>query len=214
MTEHPPPSPSPFKDVPPPVALGRSALRNPYKKENIGEDFYDSDPMAPQIVAPLMASRSLQGLKNGVILYDQFAVKTKSPLFDRLKPSDIEPPNFQNLATNFINWIAQGNARKKDGTPYSLDSGTLPQYFSNWYNAICKDQRFRAALNKDPVRKWHDGMTELLTRRLRDDANKLGIIKTTRSTTLRRSSFIELIQYILNESQSDGKKQRNAWEVW
>ena len=216
MTDPHFPSLSPLKDdASPSVMLGGSGVRNPYKKTNdSNEYFYDNDPMAPQIVAPLKSGRTLQGYSNGIILYDQFAQQTNRPLFETLDASDIEPPNFKNLAMSFVAWIVAGNARMKSGKPYSLDAGTLPQYFSNWYNAICHDDRFSTVLLKDPIRKWHEGMTEQLTRRLKDDANEQGVIKAKKNTTLRRSTFIELVRQIIKHSQTDARKQRDAWQVW
>lgn len=163
----------------------------------------------------LPSDSTKSGYKSGIHLYDQFAIEKKKPTFDNLQPCHLTPSNFRQLSCEFLNWIANSNNLKnKNGATYG--STTLPQYFSNWYNAVLNhsDQKIQEMLAKDTLRPWHNNMTSSLKKRLMNKGYNKGIEMNANNTSCRRSVMINVIQQILLSCGQDEGKQRDAWECW
>ncbi len=160
-----------------------------------------------------VAKSTNSGYNAGITLYNQFACKKGEKVFDDLKPCDIQKPNFRNLAVKFMNWICNGEARNKKNEPYTNGHSTLPQYFSNWYNAMLKRDDLQDAISKENPELWHKGMTEMITKRLTSASVNRGVDLVSSNNSITRSTFVDMIRYILSSSKGDSLKERKAWEV-
>lgn len=196
-------------------------MPNPYKKKhhtpsvpivNLSPTNLQYE-MAPIFNHSTLADRTNQGYNSGTVLYDQFAKKEGFPIFDKLEPKDIEASSFRHIAIKFAEWIANGNALTKYGKKYSSGHTTLPQYFSNWYNAVLKDSRFYEVLSTQNPSLWHAGMTEHLSRRLTNASLNNGVNLISNNSSITRSTFENLIRNILLSSKGDSHKERDAWEI-
>ncbi len=201
----------------------RPCIANPYAKKNkpqLPQNNHQSNLNA--FVSPmgrkssqtsLPTSSTKTGYKNGIILYDQFAIEKKKPKFDELKPCHLTPANFKALSITFLNWIANSkDLKNKHGSTYG--ASTLPQYFSNWHNAVLNhdDPQIQEMLAKDQLRPWHNNMTSSLKKRLMNKGYNSGIEMNENNTSCRRSVMIKLIQHLLLACGTDEAKQRDAWE--
>ncbi len=198
-------------------------MPNPYKKNRtptVPTTINLSSPtnnlqyeMAPVFKHSTLSNRTNQGYTSGIVLYDQFASKEGFPIFENLTPKDIEASSFRHIAIKFAEWIANGNARTRSGQKYVSGHTTLPQYFSNWYNAVMKDSRFYEVLSTQNPSLWHGGMTENLSRRLTNASLNNGVNLISNNSSITRCTFENLIRHILLSSKGDPHKERDAWEI-
>lgn len=209
---------------------GRFVMANPYKKKKTTnaapqqgtpnpprtiDSFVSPMPRASK-TTPLPSTSTIAGRQSGIILYNDFATMESKPKFHELRPEHLKAPKFRMLSTDFMNWIANGNAKTKNGQLYN--ASTLAQYFSNWYNAVLntgtKDEEMRLALATDSERHWHHNMTVALKKRLTNQNYNNGVNMLVNNTSCHRSTMVKLIQYLLRSGGTDSGRQRDMWEAW
>ncbi len=207
---------------------GRFVMANPYKKKKTTnaapqqgtpnpprtiDSFVSPMPRASK-TTPLPSTSTIAGRQSGIILYNEFATMESKPKFHELRPEHLKAPKFRMLSHDFVNWIANGNAKTKNGQLYN--ASTLAQYFSNWYNAVLntKDEEMRLALATDSERHWHHNMTVALKKRLTNQNYNNGVNMLVNNTSCHRSTMVKLIQYLLRSGGTDSGRQRDMWEAW